>query len=67
MLMDVFGFSEEQAFEHTAEVDKKGHSRLATLPLAEAEEKRDLIHGYGADPRLPRSTGAMAAIVEPAA
>lgn len=67
MLMDLFAFSEEKAFSHTAEVDKKGHTRLATLPLTDAEQKRDQIHSYGADPRLPRSSGAMAALVEPAA
>lgn len=67
MLMDLFAMSEQQAFEHTAEVDTKGHTRLATLPVKEAEKKRDQIHAYGADPRLPRSSGAMAALIEPVA
>jgi hypothetical protein len=65
MLMEIFDFSEDQAYQHTVEVDTKGHSRLATLPLSEAEKKRDAIHAYGADWRLPRSLGAMAALIEP--
>ena len=49
------------------EVDSKGHTRLITLPLEETEGKRDQIHAYGADWRLPRSVGSMAALVQPAA
>jgi ATP-dependent Clp protease adaptor protein ClpS len=66
MLVEIFGFSESKAYEHTVEVDTKGHSRLATYPLAQAEEKRDKIHSFGADWRLPRSAGSMAALIEPA-
>ena len=66
MLMDLFEMTEAKAYEHTVEVDTKGHSRLATLPVKKAEEKRDAIHAYGADPRLARSLGAMAALLEPA-
>ena len=65
MLMEIFGFDEQKAYEHTVEVDTKGHSRLVQLPLAQAEQKRDAVHAYGADPRLPRSLGAMAALIEP--
>ena len=67
MLTKLFGFSEQKAYEHTVEVDSKGHTRLTTLPLEEAVGKRDQIHAYGADWRLPRSVGSMAALVEPAA
>ncbi len=67
MLTKVFGFSEQRAYEHTVEVDSTGHTRLTTLPLEEAEGKRDQIHAYGADWRLPRSVGSMAALVQPAA
>jgi ATP-dependent Clp protease adaptor protein ClpS len=66
MLVEIFAISEAKAYEHTVEVDTKGHSRLATLPLQEAEKKRDQIHAYGADWRLPRSAGSMAALIEPA-
>jgi ATP-dependent Clp protease adaptor protein ClpS len=66
MLMEIFGFSEAKAYEHTVEVDTKGHSRLITCPLQEAEEKRDRIHSHGADWRLPRSARSKAALIEPA-
>ena len=66
MLVDLFGFDEDKAYNHTVEVDTKGHTRLATLPLKQAESKRDQIHAYGPDWRLPRSQGAMAALIEPA-
>src|SRR5580692_8122287 len=67
MLEKVFGFSETTAFSHAVEVDTKGITILITCELEKAERKRDLIHSYGADWRLPRSTGSMAAVVEPAA
>ena len=67
MLTKLFGFSEQRAYEHTVEVDSKGHTRLTALPLEEAEGKRDQIHAYGTDSRLLRSVGSMAALVEPAA
>jgi len=67
MLQKIFGFSESKALSHAVEVDTKGTTILLTCELEKAERKRDLIHGYGADWRLPRSLGSMAAIVEPAA
>src|ERR1700675_174039 len=67
MLQKVFGFSEATAFSHAVEVDTKGTTILITCELEKAEHKRDLIHSYGADWRLPRSMGSMAAVVEPAA
>jgi ATP-dependent Clp protease adaptor protein ClpS len=66
MLVEIFAFSESKAYDHTVEVDTKGHSRLGTYPLPEAEKKRDQIHAHGADWRLPRSAGSMAALIEPA-
>jgi ATP-dependent Clp protease adaptor protein ClpS len=66
MLAKIFGFSEARAFSHAVEVDTKGTTVLITCELEKAEHKRDLIHSYGPDWRLPRSLGSMAAIVEPA-
>ncbi len=66
MLCKVFSFTEEKAYNHTVEVDTKGHTRLITCSLEEAENKRDQVHAYGADWRLPRSLGSMAALIEPA-
>ena len=67
MLVKIFGFSESKAYSHAVEVDTKGTTILLTCELERAEHKRDLIHAYGPDWRLPRSLGSMAAIVEPAA
>lgn len=67
MLRKIFGFAESRALKHAVEVDTQGATRLITCSLEEAELKRDQIHAYGPDPRLPRSPGSMAAVVEPAA
>ena len=67
MLEKIFGFSEAKAFSHAVEVDTKGTTIVLTCDLEQAERKRDLIHSYGPDWRLPRSLGSMAAVVEPAA
>ena len=66
MLTKIFDFTESKAYEHTVEVDSRGHTRLLTCSLEEAERKRDQVHAYGADWRLPRSLGSMAALIEPA-
>ena len=67
MLEKIFGMSETKALSHAVEVDTKGTTILLTCELEQAEHKRDLIHVYGPDWRLPRSLGSMAAVVEPAA
>ena len=59
MLQKIFGFSESKAFSHAVEVDTKGTTILLTCELEEAERKRDFIHSYGPDWRLPRSQGSM--------
>src|SRR5882724_7311283 len=66
MLEKVFGMAESTAFSHAVEVDTKGTTILITCELEKAELKRDQIHAYGPDWRLPRSLGSMAAVVEPA-
>ncbi len=67
MLGKVFAMSEATAFGHAVEVDTKGTTIVLTCELEKAELKRDQIHAYGPDWRLPRSLGSMAAVVEPAA
>jgi len=66
MLAKIFGMTESTAFQHAVEVDTAGTTIVLTCELEKAELKRDQIHAYGADWRLPRSLGSMAAIVEPA-
>ena len=67
MLEKLFYFSLDQAYRHAEEVDRRGRTVLITCNLAEAEFARDQIQAYGPDPRLPRSKGSMAAVIEPAA
>ena len=66
MLGKVFGYGVDRAFRMAREVDTTGRVIVWTGSLEQAEVKRDRIHGYGADPRIPRCKGSMSAIIEPA-
>src|SRR5260370_30656504 len=66
MLQAVFGFPYATALAHTMEADATGSSIVLTTGLEEAEQKRDLIHAYGPDSRLPHSRGSASALLEPA-
>jgi ATP-dependent Clp protease adaptor protein ClpS len=66
MLSRIFLLPTETAFQHALEVDTTGRTVVLTCERDHAEYARDQIHGYGADPRMPRSRGSMRAIVEPA-
>ena len=66
MLGKVFGFGREKAYRMACEVDASGRVIVATLPLERAEFKRDQIHAYGADWRIPRCKGSMSATLEQA-
>jgi ATP-dependent Clp protease adaptor protein ClpS len=67
MLQAVFGFPHATALAHTMEADATGSSIVLTTSLEEAEQKRDQIHAYGPDWRMPNSRGSVVALVEPAA
>src|SRR5205823_12430135 len=64
MLAKIFSMSETTAFSHAVEVDTKGTTIVLTCELSKAELKRDQIHTYGPDRRLPRAMGSIAAVVE---
>jgi len=66
MLQAVFGLSFPAALSHTIEADSTGSSIVHTCGLEEAELKRDQVHAYGPDWRMPNSRGSVAALVEPA-
>ena len=66
MLQAVFNMSYATALGHTLEADSTGSSIVLTTNLEEAEQKRDLVHAYGPDWRMPNSRGSVAALVEPA-
>src|SRR3954469_3099779 len=67
MIQAVFALPYATALAHTMEADATGSSIVLTTSLEEAETKRDQVHAYGPDWRLPHSRGSVAALVEPAA
>lgn len=66
MLATIFGYSRQKGYEMACEVDATGRVRVFTGSRAEAEEKRDAILRFGPDGRIPRCSGSMRAIIEPA-
>jgi ATP-dependent Clp protease adaptor protein ClpS len=66
MLGKLFRHNLIRAFKMAREVDATGRVIVDTTTRERAELKRDQIHAYGADWRLPRSKGSMSATIEPA-
>ena len=66
LLTRLFAKTEQQAFAHACEVDATGRAIVDTTSRERGELKVQQIHAYGADPRLARSRGPMAAELEPA-
>jgi ATP-dependent Clp protease adaptor protein ClpS len=66
MLQKLFFLSIETALQHAIEVDNTGRTVVITCERPEAEFARDQIHGFGADPRMPKSKGSMSAVLVPA-
>ena len=66
MLQAVFKIPYATAAAHTLEAHTTGSSIVLTTNLREAESKRDQVHAYGPDWRMPNSRGSVAALVEPA-
>jgi ATP-dependent Clp protease adaptor protein ClpS len=66
MLCRLFCMSADQAYRHAVEVDASGRTIVLTAELPVATFGRDQIHAYGADWRIPKSSGSMSAVVEPA-
>jgi ATP-dependent Clp protease adaptor protein ClpS len=66
MLQSLFFLPVEVAFQHAREVDTTGRTIVITCERPQAEFARDQIHGYGADPRMPKSKGPMSAVLVPA-
>ena len=67
MLNIVFGYSVEKGFQLAKEVDTCGRAIVFTSSLEQAEIKRDQILGFGPDPLLAESKGAIIATLEKAA
>ncbi|MFQ5592412.1 MAG: ATP-dependent Clp protease adaptor ClpS [Phycisphaerae bacterium] len=66
MLRKLFGYTREHALQLATEVDETGRVILDTTTLERAELKRDQIHAFGRDWRIPRCQGSMGATIEPA-
>ena len=66
MLRRLFSVETQQAFELACEVDTTGRVAVATTTFELAELKRDQIHSFGRDWRIPRCQGSMQAWIEPA-
>jgi ATP-dependent Clp protease adaptor protein ClpS len=66
MLVELFGYCVERAYQMACEVDATGSVVVETTTLERAEFKRDQIHAYGPDWRLERSGGSMRALLRPA-
>ena len=66
MLIQVFRHSHGKAFDMACEVDARGRVIVDTTTKERAELKRDQIHAYGADWRIPHCQGSMSAILQPA-
>ena len=66
MLRKLFGFSPERSYQLAEQVDLGGRVVLDTTTLERAEFKRDQIHAFGRDWRIPRCAGSMSSTIEPA-
>lgn len=66
MLRKLWGMPVEQAFQIAAQVDTTGRVIVDTTTFERAELKRDQIHTFGRDWRVPRCQGSMSAAIEPA-
>ena len=66
MLLELFSHPVEKGYELAKQVDEQGRAVVLTTSLEHAELKRDQIHAYGPDPRIPRCQGSMTAELEAA-
>lgn len=65
MMRDIFRMPLEEGFQIAKKVDVAGRAVCLTTTLEHAELKRDQIHAFGADYRIPRCQGSMSATIEP--
>ena len=67
MLGRVFGHPPPRGWAMAWTVHREGRCVVDTTTRERAELKRDQIHAYGRDGRIPRCQGSMSASIEPAA
>ena len=66
MLMTLFGHSLEASLAMACEVDRAERVIVDTTSRERAELKQEQIHAFGKDWRIPRCSGSMSAVIEPA-
>ena len=66
MLMTLFGHSLETSLAMACEVDRAQRVIVDTTSRERAELKQEQIHAFGKDWRIPRCSGSMSAVIEPA-
>lgn len=65
MMKNLFRLSQADGKRVAEEVDRTGRAICLTTTREHAELKRDQIRGFGRDPFSTKSTGGMAASIEP--
>jgi ATP-dependent Clp protease adaptor protein ClpS len=66
MLRSLFGYPPEQGFRIADEVNNRHKAIVCTTHKERAELKRDQIHAFGTDVRVPTCAGSMSAVIIPA-
>ena len=66
MLSSVFGYNPTKGFSMAHQLNPQGRVIVATTHKELAELKRDQIHAFGTDVRVPTCAGSMTAIILPA-
>lgn len=66
MLGKLFAHNLTRSYLMAKEVDTSGRVIVDTTTMERAELKRDQIHAYGPDVRIPRCAGSMRAVIEAA-
>ena len=65
MMQNLFRLNPADGHRIAEEVDRTGRAICLTTTREHAELKRDQIRGFGKDPYSQKSTGSMAASIEP--
>lgn len=66
MLKALFGYPDHQGMQLAQAVDTQKKAIIATTHKERAELKREQIHAFGADYRVPNCLGSMSAMIIPA-
>ena len=66
MLMALFAHPLETALAMACEVDRADRVIVDTTSHERAELKQEQIHAFGKDWRIPRCSGSMSSVIEPA-